>query len=120
VVLAATGGADTITLSLESGTPYRHYIAWAKVHASTINVSIQPQFGGENDGAVVNIITAPPVKVFQVPQEEVRPPTRGINKHPNDASVPVALKSELVITNLAAVEATVDVYIMAAATPGGA
>jgi len=120
IKLEAAGGADSATLTLESGTPYRHYCAWVKVYATTINVSVQPKFGGENDGAAVVVNTAPPNKVFQVPIEEWRPSTRLNKKHPDDESLPVILKSELVITNSAAVPAVVDVWMMAAATPGGA
>jgi hypothetical protein len=120
VVLEATGGADVVTVAVESGTPYRHYMAWVKVYAATINVSVQPLFGGQNDGAAVVINTAPPNKVIQVPIEEIRPPTNNIQKHPDDMSPPIVLKSELQITNSAAVPATVDIWMIAAATPGGA
>ena len=120
LTLEATGGADTATLALESGTPYRHYMAWVKVYSGTINVSVQPKFGGENDGAAVVVNTALPSKVFQVPIEELRPPTRLTKPQNATEALPLVLKSELVITNSAAVVATVDVFMMAAATPGGA
>ena len=61
-----------------------------------------------------------PTKVFQIPVEEVRPPTRGLKKHPDDATIPAILKSELNLSNDAAEVVTISVYIMAMATPGGA
>ena len=124
--LAANGGTETLTL--ESGSPYRHYMAWVVVDAPipvgalpiTPDIDVQPMFGGENDGGVVNIIDNVPTKVIQVPVEQIRPPTI-LRKHPDDDSAPVALKSELVITNShLTADAEVSVYMMAAATIGGA
>ena len=110
-----------ITVALESGTPYRHYMAWAKAFATTIDVDIQPRFGGQDDGAVVNITTNPPIQVFKVPIEEIRPPTRLTKPQNGNVLLPTILKSELIVTNKVADKpATVDVFMMAAATPGGA
>ena len=122
-LLLAAGG--TATLALEVGTPYRNYTAWAiidhPVVALSPDVDIQPLFGGENDGLVVNITDNNPTKIFQITAEEVRPPTRGIKKHPDDASPPVALKSELLITNShATLDVGLTVYMMASANIGGA
>jgi hypothetical protein len=124
LVLAANGG--TATLALEAGTPYRHYCAWLVVDAfglttDTPDVDVQPKFGGEVDGAVVNVTDRVPTKVYQVVVEEIRPPTRGYVKHPNDASPPLPLKSELEITNShLTIEVQLTVYMMATATIGGA
>jgi len=120
VTLEASGGADNILISLNAGTPYRHYLAWVAASGATINVVVQPLFGKANDGASTNIVSLTPAKVIQVPIEEIRPPTRGVHKHPDDIAPPVVMASELDITNNAATPVDVTVYMIAAATIGGA
>jgi hypothetical protein len=121
IALTASGGAkDTETITLESGYPYRHLCMWVRVLGTgVINVSAQPLFGGVNDGYATAIADTDPVKVFQVTQEELRPATRGIQKHPDDPGVVEPLKSELQLTNGGAGAVQVNVFILAAATPGG-
>jgi hypothetical protein len=120
VVLEATGGADTITLTLESGTPYRHLNMWVRARGpGTIDVTAQPLFGGVNDGSSTAVGDSNPTKVFQITIEEVRPATR-LLKHPNDDVAAESLKSELQLTNNAAADVEISIYIMAMATPGGA
>lgn len=120
VVLAPTGSpGDAITVALESGTPYRHYIAWVHVAGGgTIDVDAQPLFAGENDGVLTNFAAAGAQKVFQVTQEEIRPATRLNIK--DQLQIPTLLKSELEITNNGANPVTISIYMLAAAAPGGA
>ena len=88
------------TLTLESGTPYRHTTMWVRVNSeATVNVNAQPQFGGINDGSAVVLTDSTPTKVFQVTVEEVRPATRLTNKHSDDSVKAESMKSELVLTN---------------------
>lgn len=113
--------ANVITLTLESGNPYRHYIAWVHITgAGVINVSAQPKFAGENDGAATAITAVGTHKVKQVDLEEIRPATRGIHKHSDDSTSPTTIKSELTITNAGAASVIASVYMIATATPGGA
>ncbi|MGW8177924.1 MAG: hypothetical protein ACWGQW_03905 [bacterium] len=112
---------ESATATLESGTPYRHYQAWAHVAgAGTINVSAQPRFADANDGAATAFSAPGMKKLFQVVQEEFRPPTRGFVKKKDDPFIPFAAKSEVLITNSGANPVNVTVYQMAAADPGGA
>jgi len=112
---------ESATATLESGTPYRHYQVWAHVAgAGTINVSAQPRFAGVNDGGAAAIAAPGMTKVFQVPQEEFRPPTRGMHKEKGAVFEPFAAKSDVLITNNGANPVNVTVYQMAAADPGGA
>ncbi|MCK5601183.1 hypothetical protein KAR91_04915, partial [Candidatus Pacearchaeota archaeon] len=115
------GANDTVTVTLESGNPYRHYIAWVYVLSATPDINVQPKFAGANDGGVVNIGAKGATVVFKVPMEEIRPATRGIHKHPADNSIPNILKSELVISNEDVTNhIEFSVYMIAMATPGGA
>lgn len=121
--LAALAGApdNEVTVTLESGTPYRHYLAWVHITgAGVINVSVQPKFAGENDGGATAFATVGTQKVKQVDLEEIRPATRGVHKHPDDDVTPTILKSELVITNNGGDPVIASVYMIAAASPGGA
>jgi hypothetical protein len=122
LTLDANGGPnDSITLTLESGNPYRHYMAWVYVLSATPDLDVQPKFAGDNDGAVVNVSSKGPTVVFKVPMEEIRPSTRGIKAHPDDDAPPHILKSELVITNQDVTNPIeFSVYMLAMATPGGA
>lgn len=108
---------ESATATLEAGTPYRHLTAWAHVAgAGAINVSAQPRFANEDDGAAVAFAAAGTKKVFQVTPEEVRPATRGL---PKLDPPPHPIKSEMVITN-SGDPVVVTLYMMAAAAPGGA
>lgn len=134
--LAPFGGGGTpaagaeVVVTLESGTPYRHYMAWAYVSkpaapAGAPDVDIQPLFGdpslGIADGAVVNLTANGPAIVFKITAEEVRPPTRNIAKHPDDVAAAIPLKSELRVTNAHTTHSTdITIYMMASAAPGGA
>jgi hypothetical protein len=121
VVLEATGGADAITVTLESGTPYRHLNMWVKAAGiGTIDVTAQPLYGGVADGSPTAVGNSNPTKVFQIPVEEVRPATRITRKHPDDMGKAASLKPELLLTNNAAAPVQVSIYLMAMATPGGA
>lgn len=112
---------QSVTATLESGTPYRHYLIWAHVAGNgTINVNVQPRFANANDGSVVNIAATGMTKVFQVPLEEIRPATRGLQKEKDSPVYPFVAKSEAVITNNGANIVNITVYQMAAADPGGA
>ncbi len=120
VSLEATGGDDAITLTLESGTPYRHLNMWVRARGTgTIDVTAQPLYGGVVDGSPTAVGDTNPTKVFQIIVEEVRPATR-LKKHPSDTVPAEALKPELLLTNNAAASVEISVYIMAMATPGGA
>lgn len=120
--LSAKGGAnDAVNMTLESGNPYRHYLAWLHVLSATPDINVQPKFAGDNDGVVVNVTSRGATIVFKVPTEEIRPSTRGIRKHSDDDAVPNILKSELYITNEDVTNPIeFSVYMIAVATPGGA
>ncbi len=121
VKLEASGGADTITLTLESGTPYRHLNMWVRARSiAAVNVIAQPLFGGANDGASTAVGYSDPTKVFQVTLEEVRPATRIVVKLPDDSAPAESLKPQLQLTNNAAAVVDISIYMMAMATPGGA
>lgn len=118
--LEATGGADSATIPLEIGTPYRHLIVWAKADGGTINVNVQPVYMGVNEGSATNLTTNAPTSAFQSSVDEIRPATRpeAIRKHPNDESKAFTPTFEVVVTNAAAAPVTVNLYMLAAATPG--
>jgi len=120
--LTKKGGAnDSVTVTLESGTPYRHYLAWLYVLSATPDINVQPKFAEKNDGAVVNITSKGATIVFKVPMEEMRPATRGLVAHSEDEAPPFPLKSSLFITNEDIINPIeFSVYMIAAATPGGA
>ncbi len=120
--LTEKGGAnDSVTMTLESGNPYRHYSVWLYVLSATPNISVQPRFANADDGGPVAISARGAIKVFQVTMEEIRPATRGLSKHKDDRGPPIAMKSELVITNEDVIDhIEFSVYMMATATPGGA
>lgn len=124
IKLDDTGGApnNVVTIPFYSGTPYRHLTAWAKVTGNgTIDVDFQPRFALTDEGSAVNVADSNITKVFQSAVDELRPPSRGINKHPDDVAPAISPLWELVITNSSAtVPVTVNLYIMAAASPGGA
>lgn len=121
IKLEASGGADTTTIALESGTPYRHLNMWVRVRSiAAVNVTAQPLYGGVNDGAATAVGDSNPIKVYQIPLEEMRPATRITVKHPDDSDAAESLKPALKLTNNAAAVADISVYIMATATPGGA
>lgn len=123
ITLAAVGDApaNQATITFESGTPYRHYLVWVHITgAGVINVSAQPKFAGEDDGAATVITAVETNKVKQVDLEEIRPATRGVHKHPDDQNPPTIIKSELDLTNSGADPVIASVYMIAAATPGGA
>lgn len=116
------GGAnDVVTLTFESSNPYRHYMAWLYVQSATPDINVQPKFAEEDDGAVVNVSSRGATVVFKVPMEEIRPATIGVRKNPADDSLPFILKSALEISNEDLVNPIeFSVYMIAAATPGGA
>lgn len=116
-----TGGDNTVTVPFEAGTPYRHLIAWAKVTGNgTINVDFQPIFADTNEGSAVNVADTNMTKIFQAAVDEIRPPSRGIKKNPNDTANVLLPLWELEITNQSGTDpVTVNLYIIAAATPGG-
>jgi hypothetical protein len=120
--LTAKGGAnDKVTVTLESGTPYRHYMAWVYVLSATPDIDVQPKFAEEDDGAVVNVAAQGATVVFKVPAEEIRPATRELRKHPEDDSPPFPLKSALEISNEdVSNPINFSVYMIATAAPGGA
>jgi hypothetical protein len=119
VNLEASGGADSITIEFESGTPYRHLAMW--IYSQSVpNLTAQPLYGGVNDGSSTNVNTAGMTKVFQAVVDEIRPATRGINKHPSDGRPAFIVKPALKITNNAANPILISIYMIAAATPGGA
>lgn len=110
---------ESAKATLETGTPYRHLTVWGRVAGGgVINVSMQPMFGGVNDGSAVVFSTAGHQKVFQVTPEEVRPATRGFPKELEPQ--PKALKSEINITNSGANPVEVNLFMICAAAPGGA
>lgn len=108
----ASGGVSTVTL--ECGAPYKDYTAWVGIAgAGTITVSVQPLFGGANDGSAVAYAAAGVKKVYQTPADEMRPPTTGLHKNPADNDVVEAVKSELKITNGGTGPVVASVYISA-------
>lgn len=119
VNLEASGGADSVTIELNSGTPYRHLVMWIYSQA-TPNLTAQPLYGGINDGASVNVTTPGMTKVFQAAVDEIRPATRVVVKHPSDIGPAFSAKPALEITNSAANPVMISIYVIAAASPGGA
>ena len=120
--LEAVGGADQLTISLNVGTPYRHLTIWAKASIAagdSIDVDYQAIFMGIDEGVAVTVIDANPTKVFQAATDELRPPTRVIVKHPDDAGPVAPATFEMNISNDAANPVTINFYMMAAAAPGG-
>lgn len=117
--LAANGGNKTIPF--ETGTPYRHLVMWTKLSGTgSINVDFQPILGNTDEGSAVNITDTDFQKVFQSPTDEIRPPSRGVVKHPDDAMVVQSSLWEVLVTNQDPTDpVTVNLYIMAAASPGG-
>ncbi len=120
VNLEASGGNDTATFGLELGSPYRHLTMWVFVAGDSPNVNAQPKFGGVNDGSVVNITSNGMTKVFQVGVDEIRPPSRRLDKHPDDTGPVFAPKSELQVTNADAAPVELHIYILCSASVGGA
>jgi hypothetical protein len=120
VNVAANGG--TATIELESGTPYRHFIVWAKVsQLGVIDIDAQPIYAGQNDGSAVNITSTDITKVFQCPVDEIRPATRGLIKHADDTGPAFSAKPGVLLTNNnLTIDANVNIYMIAAASPGGA
>ena len=118
IVLGATGGGqDVATVVLEVGIPYRNYTAWVHI-GDAENVTAQPLFAEQNDGASTLVNTAGMRKVFQVPAEELRPATQ-LQKNSADAAPAYGPKSALRLTNNAATPVTVSVYLLAVAAQGG-
>jgi hypothetical protein len=111
------GAGATVTVGLECTVPYRNYTAWVHV-GQTATLSVQPKFGGVNDGSAVAVTAIGPKKVYQVAVDEIRPSTKITGINPGDVSAPPGLVSELAITNSGGTEVTVGVY-MIAITPGG-
>ena len=106
--------SGTVTLGLACSTPYKNYTAWVYC-GSTPNLSVQPLFGGVNDGAAVVVNAVGPKKVFQVAVDEVRPSTNP-GKNPGDDVAPPSLLSEIAITNNAITAIMVGVYMVAIPT----
>jgi len=105
LTIAGGGGVETVTL--EHGYPYRNYTAWVSIpNAGVLNVSVQPKFGGYDDGSAVSFTAAGVKKVKQTVTDELRPPTRD-----NNGVSP--LKSELVITNSAVAAIEANIYVLA-------
>lgn len=124
VTLEAVGGNDAIVIPFEVGTPYRHLTVWAKANtpSGTPDVDYQAVFMGVNEGAAVTVTDANPTKVFQAAADEIRPPTRPLqqqNKHPDDSSPPIAATFAMDVSNDGATPVTINIWIMAAAAPGG-
>ena len=117
VNLAATGDpGDIVTITLESGTPYRHVAMFLMGEAA--GVTAQPLFAGANDGAATNVAGTINTKIYQIGVDEIRPATSGSDFTKPDAPIP--MKSELRLTNTNANPAALSVYIMASAMVGGA
>jgi hypothetical protein len=104
-------GSGVVTLGLACGAPYKNYTGWVYC-GSTPNLSVQPKFGGVNDGAAVTVNAVGPKKVFQVAVDEIRPSTNP-GQNPSDDSVAPSLISQLVITNNDADDIMVGVYMVA-------
>jgi hypothetical protein len=106
--------AEVKVITFEVGAPYRNYTAWVAVAGkATINVSVQPLFGGASDGSATAFAAVAVKKVYQVADDEMRPQTSGINRHPDDDGPPNPVKSEVQITNSGANPAEVSVYLIA-------
>ena len=110
--------SGTVTIGLECSNPYKNYTAWVFC-GSMPTLSVQPKFGGVNDGAAVVVNAVGPKKVFQVAVDEVRPSTHIIATSPHDESAPPSLKSELAITNNALTSIMVGVYMLATQAGAG-
>lgn len=122
ISLEASGGDDEVTINFETGTPYRHLVAWVKARVAggdTVNVSTQAIFAGTVEGSAVVLSDSDITNVFQAGVDEIRPTSRLPKKHPDDAAPPQAPLWQLQLTNAAANAVTCDVYILAAASPGG-
>ena len=119
VDLAKSGVGDSITLEIESGTPYRHLTIW--MHGNVNNINFQPKFGNVDDGSAVNVTGGVVVqKIFQMDADEIRPATRNIPKYSNDGAPPAPMKTSIDITNKNPTgPVRINVYIVAAAAPGG-
>ena len=115
----ALSPSEVKTITVESGTPYRHLVMFVQCDGSHSKINAQPLFGGNNDGALIPITTLTAKKIFQVGVDEIRPATRGFKVHPSDDAVPIPIKSELKLTNAGTKSTTVSVFIIAAAAPGG-
>ena len=114
--LAAAG---VVTVALECGVPYKDYTAFVAIAgAGTISVSIQPLFGGANDGSAVVYSAAGLKKAYQSASDEIRPPTTGLQKNPADSDVVAPVKSELQITNNGTGAVVASVYMSAIAGGG--
>ena len=111
------GAGATVTIGLECSVPHRNYTAWVHI-GKAATLSVQPKFGGVNDGSAVAVTTIGPKKVYQVAVDEIRPSTKIQGTHPGDESAPPGLVSELAITNSGGSEVVVGVYMIAIA-PGG-
>ncbi len=109
--------SNTITVGLECSVPYGDYTAWV-FSGAVPNLSVQPKYGGVNDGAAVVVNAAGAKKVFAVAANEIRPSTNIKVKNPGDDGPAPSLKPELAITNNDSKEAKIGVY-MVAITPGG-
>ncbi len=121
--LEAVGGADAVIIDFPSGAPYRHLIVWAEAIVApgdVTDVDIQPIFAGIDEGTVITLTTAGLANRFQAAVDEIRPPSRGINKHPKDEAVPREPLFQVEVSNDAVNAVAVNVFIMAAASPGGA
>jgi len=115
--LLTVAPSATITVGLECGSPYRNLTAWV-YSGATPNLSVQPKYGGVNDGSAVTVNAVGAKKVYQVAVDEVRPSTSITIKHPSDDAAAPSLKPELAITNNDSKEAKIGVYMLAA-TIGG-
>ena len=106
VTLAPTGQpGSVVVVELDVGMPYFQYCAW--VAGSATNVSVQPLFGGLNDGSAFVVNTTVAKKVLQTAVEELRPATTGLV----DGST--AAKSALQLTNTDSHAATLTVMLVA-------
>ena len=112
------GGTNT-TIVVESGTPYRHLTIYVDGNGK---FTIQPMLGTNDIVPAVNVNGRFTQKVYQMGVDEIMPATRGLLLHPDDEAAPIPLKYSLKISNTAAaaVVSSVNVFICAAASPGGA
>ena len=97
-------------------TPDGKYI---RKTSGTPDVDYQAIFMGVNEGAAVTVTTAVPTNVFQAATDEIRPPTRVQKTHPGDAGPAIAATFVMDISNDGITAVTVNLWIMAAAAPGG-
>lgn len=96
--------SSAVTVEIESGVPYYNMVIY--LNGNAINLSVQPMFGGANDGVATAVAAPIHTKIYQMSQDLVRPATTGI------AGV-TPLKSAVKFTNSDVSDAVIDLLVVA-------